>query len=376
MNEDRASRYHRLRRRAIVASTAAAAAWLLLLLYSGSAVGLAHWADTHGTQLALPLRRTIPIVLFVGIIAFGRELIVLPFSVYRTFVLERRYGLSSEPLGAWMKDHLKAVLLGLFLTILAAAAVSASMHVTRTWWWALAAAIFALAGVAIARLAPVIVMPLFYRFRPLERAGLRDRLLTLCRRAGVAVLGAFEWGLGAKTTRANAALVGLGKTRRILLSDTLLEDFTDEEIEVILAHEIAHHVHRDIWSALAVESLMLVAALLAAHLAVARWGAVFGILDPTELSSLPLIALAAGAVSLLLTPIGHAWSRRHERRADRFALMLTEQPAAFISAMRRLGAQNLADERPSAATLWFFHTHPTIEERIEAARQFETRTDS
>jgi STE24 endopeptidase len=375
MNEDRASRYHRLRRRAIVASTAAAAAWLLLLLYSGSAVGLAHWADTRGAQLALPLRRTIPIVLFVGVIAFGRELIVLPFSVYRTFVLERRYGLSSEPIGAWMKDHLKAVLLGLLLTILAAAAVSASMQVTRTWWWALAAAMFALAGVAIARLAPVVVMPLFYRFRPLDREGLRDRLLTLCRRAGVAVLGAFEWGLGAKTTRANAALVGLGKTRRILLSDTLLEDFTDDEIEVILAHEIAHHVHRDIWSALAIESLMLVAALLAAHLAVARWGAVFGILDPAELSALPLIALAAGAVSLLLTPIGHAWSRRHERRADRFALTLTGQPAAFISAMRRLGAQNLADERPSAATFWFFHTHPTIEERIEAAKGFEARPE-
>jgi len=374
MNEDRASRYHRLRRRAIVASTATAAAWLLLLLYSGSAVGLAHWADTQATQLALPLRRTIPIVLFVGVIAFGRELIVLPFSVYRTFVLERRYGLSSEPLGAWMKDHLKAVLLGLLLTILAAAAVSASMHVTRTWWWALAAAIFALAGVAIARLAPVVVMPLFYRFRPLDREGLRDRLLTLCRRAGVAVLGAFEWGLGAKTTRANAALVGLGKTRRILLSDTLLEDFTDEEIEVILAHEIAHHVHRDIWSALAIESLMLVMSLLAAHLAVVRWGAMFGILDPTELSALPLIALAAGAVSLLLTPIGYAWSRRHERRADRFALTLTERPAAFISAMRRLGAQNLADERPSAATFWFFHTHPTIEERIEAAKRFETHS--
>ena len=370
MNEDRASRYHRLRRRAIVASTAAAAAWLLLLLYSGSAVGLAHWADTQGTRLALPLRRAIPIVLFVGVIAFGRELIVLPFSVYRTFVLERRYGLSSEPIGAWMKDHLKAVLLGLFLTILAAAAVSASVQVTRTWWWALAAAMFALAGVGIARLAPVVVMPLFYRFQPLDREGLRDRLLTLCRRAGVAVLGAFEWGLGAKTTRANAALVGLGKTRRILLSDTLLEDFTDDEIEVILAHEIAHHVHRDIWSALAVESLMLVAALLAAHLAVARWGALFGILDPAELSALPLIALVAGAVSLLLTPIGHAWSRRHERRADRFALTLTEQPAAFISAMRRLGAQNLADERPSAATFWFFPTHPTIEERIEAAKHF------
>jgi STE24 endopeptidase len=373
MNEDRASRYHRLKRRAVLASTAAAAAWLLLLLYSGSAVGLARWADTLAATLALPLlplRRAIPIILFVGVIGFGHELIVLPFSLYRTFVLDRRYGLSSEPLGAWAKDHLKAVLLGLFLTIASAAAVSTTMHLTRTWWWALSAAIFAAAGVLVARLAPIVVMPLFYRFRPLDRDALRDRLLTLSERAGVAVLGAFEWGLGAKTTRANAALVGLGRTRRILLSDTLLKDFTDDEIEVILAHEIGHHVHRDIWSALAVESVTLLLSLLAAHVVVGRFGAVFGIADPTELSALPLIALAAGGVSLLLTPAGYAWSRHHERRADRFALTITARPAAFISAMRRLGVQNLADERPSAATFWFFHTHPTIDERIEAAKRF------
>jgi STE24 endopeptidase len=370
LNEDRASRYHRLRRRAVVASTVAGAAWLLILLRSGGAVWLAHWADSRGAHLAPLSGRLVSVCLFVIVVAFGHEVASLPFSVYRSFELERRYGLSSTRLRTWIVDHLKAASLGLLLTMGAAIAISASMQVTGTWWWALSAALFALVGVLIAIVTPVMLMPLFYRFRPLDRDPLRDRLLTLSNRAGVAVLGAFEWGLGAKTTRANAALVGLGRTRRILVSDTLLQGYSDDEIEVILAHEIGHHVHRDIWSALAIESVVLTLALLAAHLVVHWYGAAFGILESRDLAALPLIALVGGAASVLLAPLCNAWSRYHERRADRFALALTAQPGAFISAMRRLGAQNLAEDRPSPAVFWFFHTHPTIDERIEAAKRF------
>jgi STE24 endopeptidase len=209
-------------------------------------------------------------------------------------------------------------------------------------------------------------MPMFYQFRPLEREVLRERLLALSRKAGVPVLGAFEWGLGEKTTRANAALVGAGRTRRILVSDTLLEAYSDDEIEVILAHEIAHHVHHDMATALALETVVVAAALLAAHAVVTGAG-----YAPANPAALPLLALAAGAVSFLLTPLGNAWSRHNERRADRFALELTGRSAAFITAMRRLGAQNLAEPDPSRPVLWFFHTHPTIDERIAAAKEFE-----
>ena len=151
----------------------------------------------------------------------------------------------------------------------------------------------------------------------------------------------------------------MGRTRRILLSDTLLNAYSDDEIEVVLAHEMAHHVYGDLWSALAFESLVIAAGLFAAASLVRT---------PADLASLPLIALVAAAVSIALTPLGHAWSRHNERRADRFALALTNRPAAFISAMRRLGAQNLAEERPSRLVRWLFHSHPTMEERITAAR--------
>ena len=156
------------------------------------------------------------------------------------------------------------------------------------------AALFAVAGIVLSRIAPVLLMPIFYRFRPLDRDSLRERLMTLSRRAGVPVLGAFEWGLGEKTTRANAALVGVGHTRRILVSDTLLKDYTDDEIEVILAHEMAHHIHHDIWTALALETLIVAAALYGAHAAVTRFGGFTGATGPADLAALPVLILAGG----------------------------------------------------------------------------------
>ena len=177
--------------------------------------------------------------------------------------------------------------------------------------------------------------------------------------------------VGEKTRRANAALVGTGATRRILVSDTLLAEYSDDEIEVILAHELAHHVHYDILTGLAAEVLLLVAAFFAAATALAFWWPLVGLHAPNDIAGLPLLLLAGGAVSLAATPWVNALSRWNERRADRYALTLTRQPAAFISAMRRLALQNLAEERPSRAALWLFHTHPPIEQRIEAARTFQ-----
>jgi STE24 endopeptidase len=371
MNEDRSSRYHRLRRRAAVGATLAGGAWLVVLAGTGASAGLAARAHAIGNVLPWVLGRPLAVVFFIAVMALGWELVSLPFVFYRSFVLERKYGLSSEPLSTWLTDHLKALGLGLLLTIAAGLAVHAAIRVAGDRWWAVTAALFAGAGVLLSRLAPVLLMPLFYRFRPLDREALRERLLTLSRRAGVPVLGAFEWGLGEKTTRANAALVGVGSTRRILVSDTLLKDYTDDEIEVILAHEIAHHIHHDIWTGLALETLIVAAALYGAHAAVLRLGGATGVTSPADLAALPLMILAAGVVSLLLTPVGNAWSRHNERRADRFALALTLRPNAFITAMRRLGAQNLAEERPSAPVFWFFHTHPTIDERIAAAKEFK-----
>jgi STE24 endopeptidase len=361
VNEDRSARYNRLRRRATVLSACIGGVWLLLLAATSTGTALSDLSERAGAWLPPPFAVLGAVAVFAVIATLGFEILCWPLIFYRTFLLDRRYGLSSERLGTWIVDHCKALAVGLVLTIAAGLVVTLSHWVSEAWWWAISAATFGLATLGLATAAPTLLMPMFYHFRPLERDALRDRLLTLSARAGVPVLGAFEWGLGEKTTRANAALVGLGRTRRIILSDTLLQQYSEDEIEVILAHELAHHVYRDIWSGVAIESGTIAVALLAASF-----------VPPSgDLSLLARIALACFVVSLLLVPVANAWSRRNERRADRYALDLTRRPAAFISAIRRLGAQNLAEERPSTIARWLFHSHPTIEERVTAAKAFK-----
>lgn len=369
VNEDKASRYHRLKRRSAVASIALTALLLGGLIGSGGAVWLeelarriAHSNDSGFSSLS--------VAIYVVILAALHESFAWPIAFYQGLLLDRRYGLSIEPTGAWVRDHLKAVALGVILSVGGAEAVALSMRMTPAWWWLLSAAAFIIAMVLIAKLAPVVLLPLFYTFTPLERNSLRARLVSLSERAGVPVLGVYEWALGGKTRRANAALVGTGATRRIIVSDTLLAEYSDDEIEVILAHEIGHHVHRDIFVALVAEAALLVLGFYAAAVVLdASWQRL-GFRAPSDIAALPLLVLVAGGVTMAATPLANALSRWNERRADRYALALTRQPGAFISAMKRLGTQNLAEEQPSRAVLWLFHSHPPIEQRIKAARAF------
>jgi STE24 endopeptidase len=199
---------------------------------------------------------------------------------------------------------------------------------------------------------------------------LHARLLGLAERAGAKVLGAYEWGLAEKTRKANAALAGIGGTRRILVSDTMLAEYSDDEIEVVLAHELAHHVHGDIWKGIALESALVLAGFYFAARLLAAFAPTFGLDGVADLAGLPLLVLAAGAVSLVMVPFAHAMSRAFERSADRFALTLTKNPGAFVSAMKRLAAQNLAEEHPSRLVQILFYSHPPVRERIAAAQAF------
>jgi STE24 endopeptidase len=183
----------------------------------------------------------------------------------------------------------------------------------------------------------------------------------------------FRWHLGEKTTKANAALTGIGNTRRILIADTMLAHYSEDEIEVVLAHELAHHVHGDIWTGIVYETALTLVGFYAAHRLLVAAAPSLGLTGVADPAGLPLLVLAAGGVSLVLMPVALAISRGHERRADRFALDLTGNPAAFIGAMRRLGAQNLAEERPPRIVQWLFYSHPPLAERLDAAAHWHER---
>jgi STE24 endopeptidase len=293
-------------------------------------------------------------------------------AFYGGFVLERQYALSNETPRRWLADQAKSFTIGLVLAGVGAELVYGFIRLSADWWWLFAGVTFTVLIVGLTNLAPVLLLPIFYSVKPLDRDGLRVRLLALADRAGARVLGAYEWGLGEKTRKANAALAGLGGTRRILVSDTMLAEFSDDEIEVVLAHEIAHHVHGDIWKGIAFESALIVAGFYLASLVLHALGAMAGLRGLDDVAGLPLLLLAAGAVSLVMVPAAHAMSRAFERDADSFALRLTRNPEAFISAMRRLGAQNLAEDNPSTVVQWLFYSHPPVRDRIAAAQAFKT----
>jgi len=372
VNEDRATRYHRLKRQAGIVSVALSSLVLGGLVAAGWSAALRDAAEAAARRAAPhALFAASTVFLYVVLLSVIKETIGLPLAFYSEFLLERRYGLSNETLAAWLRDRAKAFAVGLVLGGGGAELIYWLMRSSPEWWWLTGAAVFTIIFVGLTNLAPVVLLPLFYSVKPLGRDVLRARLLALADRAGARVLGAYEWGLGDKTKKANAALAGLGATRRILVSDTMLAEYSDDEIEVVLAHEIAHHVHGDIWKGILFDSVLVLAGFYLASIVLTSAAAAAGLRGVDDVAGLPLLLLAAGAVSLVMVPVAHAMSRAFERSADRFALDLTRNPGAFISAMRRLGAQNLAEEHPSRLVQWLFYSHPPIRDRIAAAQAFK-----
>jgi STE24 endopeptidase len=369
VNEEKSAHYHRLKRRALVVPAAWAVVLLSALLLTGVGVDLRERLQAlfGGASPSHPSVLSAFVVAVMMLLEVGG----LPAACYREFVLERRYGLSTERLGGWLVHRLKTLTLGVAFALAAANVVYPLLRLFPAWWWLPAGLLLTFFTVLLGTVGPVLILPLFYRVKPLAREALRIRLLALAERAGARVLGAYEWGLGDRTRTVNAALTGLGSARRILVSDTMLKDYSEDEIEVVLAHELAHHLHGDIWKGLLFERVTVVAGLYVASTCLAMWWSPLGLAGVHDPAGIPLVLLTAGAVTLASRPIAFAISRACERSADRFALALTRNPAAFVSAMRRLSAQNLAEEQPSRLTQWLFYSHPPARERIAAAQAFK-----
>jgi STE24 endopeptidase len=366
-NEDKATRYHRLKRRADLLSTAAAGLALLALLLTMGALSLREAGSIVGALIGFGFEEAGTVAGVAIFLVVLLQIVELPFAYYQGFLLEHRYDLSNETTSQWARDQLKGLALALVFGVAGASVVYWAIRTSPDWWWAIAAAIFTLLMVGLVQLAPVLLLPLFYTFRPLDRPALVERLVNLSTRARTRIAGVYEWVLSAHTRKANAALAGLGRTRRILLSDTLLADYSDDEIEVVLAHELAHHVHHDLWRGVALQTLLLFVGFFLAGRALAALAGPLDLRGFDDPAGLPLLLLVAGVSAFVFTPLANALSRAHERRADKYALDTTRQPDAFISAMKRLSQQNLAEENPSQLVQWVFYSHPPIRERIDFA---------
>jgi STE24 endopeptidase len=359
----RARTYHRRQLALSLLGLALSVIYLLVLIETRAATHLTEYLARWTTAWWLELG----IVLLV--LAGAYRLVTLPLHWLGGYWLPRRFGLLHQPFRRWLWDAVKAGLIGGMLGLLAVLIIYALLRVTP-WWWLWGAAIF-LAGYALlALVAPIWLVPLFYRLTPLPDGLLLTRLLALARRVGVPVTGVFVVDQSRKSRTANAAVTGLGRTRRILLFDTLLDEFTPEEVEAVLAHELAHQLHGDIRRGLLVQGALTLVTFWIADLAL-RWGVGWlGLDGPADIAGLPLFGLNLMLVSLAALPVANGWSRRVEWQADRFALQTIPDPRAFIRSMERLATLNLAEREPHRLEELFLYSHPAIERRIAHARQF------
>ena len=362
--ERRAKRYQRARLRLSLGNLALSVAFVLALLFAGWSAALRDfaWQWTDNNWVA--------VLIYALLLGASSKLLSLPLDFYSSYTLEHRYGLSNRKPSDWWKDFAKSLLIG---AIFGLAAIEVLYYTLRRFpdtWWLLCWAFFALFSILMANLAPVLLFPLFYKFQPLTDEALKDRLMELSRRAGARVRGVMEWKLSAKSKKANAALVGLGNTRRIILADNLLHQYSPEEIEAILAHELAHHVYYHIWKGIGFQLGLSLVAFALADQALRRWGADFGYRGIADFGNFPLLLMVSMVLSLIVLPLANAFSRRNERQADDFALRMIADIVPFVSSMNKLAEQNLADRRPHPVIEFLFHSHPSIEKRIRRAEQF------
>lgn len=297
-----------------------------------------------------------------------------PLDFYSGYVVEHKYDLSNQTPADWLAEELKGLGVEMALEVPLTLGLYTLIRRRPNDWWLIASGLSIPFVVLMAQLAPVLIMPLFNKFEPLRDRELAERLKRFTADAGVEVADVMQMDMSRQTKKSNAFFAGLGSTKRIVLADTMLESFSEEEIEVVLAHEMSHQLHHDIWRFIALGSAFTLGGAYTIQRGgrwlLERFGDRIGTDDLGDIASLPALSWLMSLIGLLVMPLPNADSRRIERRADDFALRLTQNPLGFASAMERLSDENLSDPAPPLLVRLLLYNHPPVAERIEQARRF------
>jgi STE24 endopeptidase len=367
--QQQAKQYARIRRRLWLVDNAFSALYALAWLFWGWAAALRRWL-TDDWSLTNPWLLVPAFVVIFGGIYF---LLNLPLGFYGGFILPHRFGQSNQTLKDWIVDQLKGLAVGTPLGLLLLELLYLALGVTGDLWWLWVAGGMLVFTILLSNLAPILIMPLFNKFVPLgdEHKELANRLMALAQRANTKVHGVFKFDMSRRTKSANAALTGIGNTRRIVLGDTLINEFSADEIETVLAHELGHHVHRDIPLLIVTGALLTTVGLYLASLGL-KWAiGYFGFSGAADVAAFPALMIILGAYGLITLPLENAISRWRERMADDYALQATGKGEAFASAFTRLANQNLGEVDPEQWVVFLFYSHPPLGERIAKARNWQ-----
>lgn len=338
---------------------------LLILIFTGLSKKIEAVAFTYTSNKYFAL------LIFLGIISFFEGIINFPFNFYSGYILEHRYKLSNQTLSKYFTEKMKGFLLGIILGVPLLFAFYFILLSFGEYWWLVLGVFMFVFSVIIGRLAPTLIMPLFYKFKPVENESLREKILELCKKTDVKIQGIFTFDMSKNTKKANAAFTGIGKSRRIILGDTLIDNFSENEIETVFAHEVGHYKKRHILKMMITSTILTFAGLFITAKLYEASISYFGFTSISEIAALPLLFLYLSLYGLLTTPISNIQSRKFEWEADTFALDTTKDKQSFITAMEKLADQNLADKSPNKIIEFLFHSHPSLEKRIQFAKDFQ-----
>jgi STE24 endopeptidase len=309
-------------------------------------------------------------IAFIIVVGFVGSVLSFPISYYTGFYLEHKYNLSNQTFFKWIWEGLKGLLVSLVIGIPILLIFYFSLIYYGSIWWLPFAIIMFLVSVVLSQIFPILIFPIFYKITPIEDEILKERITKLARNANLKVENVYKFDMSKNTKKANAAFTGLGKTKRIILGDTLLENYNVEEIETVIAHELGHykkkHIIKNIFvgTASSFLTLFIIALLYQNSL---NW---FGFSEVTQVAALPLLALWSMLIGLIQAPLGNILSRKFEYEADEYAIFETKNPFTFKKTLEKLTEQNLGDKEPHPFVEWFFYSHPSIKNRISAIDKF------
>ena len=304
------------------------------------------------------------LVIFIAIAGTFSSIIFFPINFYTDFIIEHKFKLSNQTFWAWIWENIKATLIGIVIGIPLLLLFYYVLNIYGNWWWLPFSIVLFLLTVVLSKIVPIIILPLFYKITPIDNDELRKRIIELSKSVNLKVENVFKFDMSKNTKKANAAFTGLGKTKKILLGDTLLNEFTIDEIETVIAHELGHYKHKHIIINIFVSTissfvtLYLISVLYSISL---NW---FGFESITDIAALPILSIWGMLIGLVQTPLTNVLSRKHEYEADEYAVNSTNKKDIFVNTLTKLTEQNLGDKDPHPFVEWFFYSHPSIKNRI------------
>ena len=366
MNEEtRAKRYSTIKYSLSIIETL----YLLVLLVIFLSCGLSSVLADRISRVSTNNYLLVPVYLLV--ISLGYYLLNFPFNFYHSYLLERKFSLTNQKIKDWFKDQVKACIISYIIAIIMIGAFYYILKYYIQTWWLIISLFWIFFSLILARLTPIIIIPLFFKYKKLSDDNLRSRIMNLADKMKVKILDCFEIDFSKKTLKANAAFVGWGATRRVILADTLKDKYAYDEIEVILAHEFAHYRLKHLLKFILINSIATILTFYLIFITNSRILSIFGLTSLSDIAALPVIFLYFLLFGIITQPFENFISRRLEINADKMALSVTGSKGAFISMMEKLAAQNLADKNPHPLIKFYFFDHPPISERIALAKIFK-----